>query len=82
MSKRKRFGVSEALTRGLTETINVVENNAGIFRNVIIPLTRIELDPDNPRKLAIGKDEVQHGLNKSAALYEKKLAELERLIKK
>ena len=40
MSKKKRFGVSEALTRGLTETINVVENNSGVFRNVILPLSR------------------------------------------
>ena len=43
MSKKKRFGISEALTRGLSETINVVENNAGIFRNVVLPLSRIEL---------------------------------------
>lgn len=47
MTKKKRFGISEALTRGLSETINVVENNAGIFRNVVLPLSRIELDPEN-----------------------------------
>ena len=46
MSKKKRFGISEALTRGLSETINVVENNSGTFRNVILPLSRIELDPE------------------------------------
>jgi ParB family chromosome partitioning protein len=79
MSKRKRFGVSEALTRGLSETINVVENNAGVFRNVILPLSRIELDPENPRKLAITLLDVQEGLNKSDPLYDRKLNELERL---
>lgn len=79
MSKRKRFGVSEALTRGLSETINVVENNAGIFRNVILPLSRIELDPDNPRKLAIGLMDIEQGLNKDDPLYEQKTEELEKL---
>ena len=79
MTKRKRFGVSQALTRGLSETINVVENNAGIYRNVILPLSRIELDPDNPRKLAISLSDIRQGLEKSDSLYERKLAELERL---
>lgn len=79
MSKKKRFGVSQALSRGLSETIHVVENNSGIFRNVIIPLSRIELDPDNPRKLAITLLDVQNGINKNDALFERKQAELERL---
>jgi ParB family chromosome partitioning protein len=79
MTKRKRFGVSQALTRGLSETIHVVENNAGIFRNVIIPLSRIELDPDNPRKLAINLDDVQNGLNRNDVAYERKSLELEKL---
>ncbi len=79
MTKRKRFGVSQALTRGLSETIHVVENNAGIFRNVILPLSRVELDPDNPRKLAISLADVQEGLDKNDNLYERKTAELERL---
>lgn len=77
MSKKKRFGVSQALTRGLSETINVVENNAGVFRNVILPLSRIELDPDNPRKLAIGLMDIQQGLNKEDPLYDQKAEELE-----
>lgn len=79
MSKRKRFGVSEALTRGLSETINVVENNAGVFRNVILPLSRIELDPENPRKLAIGLMDIKQGLNKADPLYDQKAEELEKL---
>lgn len=79
MSKRKRFGVSQALTRGLSETIHVVENNAGVFRNVILPLSRIELDPENPRKLAITLEDVLHGLNRNDPLYEQKGNELEKL---
>lgn len=79
MSKKKRFGVSQALSRGLSETIHVVENNSGIFRNVILPLSRIELDPDNPRKLAISIYDVQQGINKDDVLYERKSQELEKL---
>src|SRR3990167_7297971 len=79
MSKRKRFGVSQALTRGLSETIDVVENNAGVFRNVILPLSRIELDPDNPRKLAVSLEDIQQGINKGDAALSQKLAEVEKL---
>jgi ParB family chromosome partitioning protein len=79
MTKRKRFGVSQALTRGLSETINVVENNAGIFRNAVVPLSRIELDPDNPRKLAITLEDIRQGLERNDPLYDQKSVELEKL---
>ncbi|MDA8561707.1 ParB N-terminal domain-containing protein [Gammaproteobacteria bacterium] len=79
MTKKKRFGVSQALSKGLTETINVVENNSGIFRNVIIPLSRIELDPDNPRKLFISLSDVINGIDKNDPLAEQKNIELLKL---
>lgn len=79
MSKKKRFGISQALTRGLSETINVVENNLGIFRNVVLPLSRIELDPGNPRKLAIDLQDVLYGIKQSDPFYQRKQDELEKL---
>lgn len=79
MTKKKRFGISDALTRGLSETINVVENNMGIYRNVILPLTRIELDPNNPRKLAIDLSDVREGIRPEDPLFQRKQAELESL---
>src|SRR4029079_9553309 len=79
MSKKKRFGISEALTRGLSETINVVENNMGVFRNVILPLSRIELDPENPRKLTVDLSDVRQGVRPDDPLYQRKQEELERL---
>lgn len=79
MTKKKRFGISEALTRGLSETINVVENNAGVFRNVILPLSRIELDPENPRKLFVDLSDVRQGVRPDDPLYQRKQEELERL---
>ncbi len=79
MSKKKRFGISEALTRGLSETINVVENNSGMFRNTVLPLSRIQLDPENPRKLSIDLTDIRAGINKDDPLYQRKQEELERL---
>lgn len=79
MSKKKRFGISEALTRGLTETISVVENNSSIYRNVVLPLSRIELDPENPRKLAINLADVREGIRPDDPRYEQKQEEHEKL---
>ena len=79
MSKKKRFGISEALTRGLSETIHVVEHNQGVFRNVILPLSRIELDPDNPRKLSIDLADVKEGIRPDDGFYQRKQEELEKL---
>ena len=79
MSKKKRFGISEALTRGLSETIHVVEHHSGLFRNVVLPLSRIELDPDNPRKLAIDLIDVKQGIRPDDPKHQYKQEELERL---
>lgn len=79
MSKKKRFGISEALTRGLSETIHVVENNLGMYRNVVLPLSRIELDPENPRKLTIDLMDVREGVRPDDPQFQRKHAELEKL---
>src|SRR3990167_6117079 len=79
MSKKKRFGISEALTRGLSETIHVVEHHSGLFRNVVLPLSRIELDPDNPRKLAIDLIDIRQGIRPDDPQHQKKQEEFERL---
>lgn len=79
MTKKKRFGVSQAISRGLSETIHVVENNPGLFRNAILPLSRIELDPDNPRKLAITLENIRHGIESDDPLFTQKNHELEKL---
>lgn len=79
MTKKKRFGISEALTRGLSETINVVENNLGVYRNIVLPLSRIELDPENPRKLAIDLMDIREGIRPDDQQFQRKQEELERL---
>lgn len=79
MDKKKKFGVSSALSRGFTETISVVENSQGIFRNAVIPISRLELDPDNPRKLTVTMEDVLNGLKNSDSEYQQKLQELANL---
>lgn len=79
MTRKKRFGVSQSISQGLSDTIQAVEHHAGIFRHVVLPLSRIELDPDNPRKLAITLSDVRKGLDRTDPAYHKKAAELEKL---
>jgi len=79
MIKKKRFSISSELSRGFTETINAVENDTGMFRNAIVPLSRAELDPDNPRKLALTLNDVMHGIDKHDVQYSQKLQECEKI---
>ncbi len=79
MTKKRRFGVPQTLSQGLRETINVVENDEGAFRNAVVPITRLELDPDNPRKLMITMDDLPAGPKKNDAKYAQKQSEFESL---
>jgi ParB family chromosome partitioning protein len=63
IKKKKKFGVSIELQRGFSETINAVENTENKFRNAVVPFTRLELDPENPRKLLIGISEIINGIS-------------------
>lgn len=79
MKPRKKFGISQDLSRGLAETINAVKNNIGSLRYEVLPLSRIEIDPKNPRILAVSVKDIEEGLKSDDSLYEKKLDEFERL---
>jgi ParB family chromosome partitioning protein len=77
--KRRIFGISKSLSRGLSETISIVENNTGIFRNTVIPVSRVEADPDNPRRLLITPGELLKGPNKDDPMYNEKRIEHDKL---
>lgn len=79
MSRKKIFGVSAELNRGFSETIALIENNEGKFRNAILALSKIELDPDNPRKLSFNLQDAINGLDKNDPQYDIKYAEQEKL---
>jgi len=76
MSKRKTFGLSMALQRGLTETVAIAENSTSLYRNTVIPLSRLVLDPQNPRQLRLTVTDVITGLKTTDPDYQNKKHEL------
>lgn len=63
MAKKKVFSIGSALSQGLEETIESAQNYFGELRVDIIPIRKIELDPANPRDMAITIQDVQLGIN-------------------
>lgn len=79
MAKKKVFSIGTALAQGLEETIESAQNYTGELRVEIIPLKKIETDPENPRDLAINADDLHMGLSATDIDYERKFVELESL---
>lgn len=77
--KRKSFGISKNLSQGMSDTINAVKNNVGGLRYEVIPLSRIEIDPENPRTLAVTVEDIVDGLKGRDPQYGIKKDEIEKL---
>lgn len=65
MAKKKVFAIGSALSQGLEETIESAQNYSSELRVDVIPLRRIELDPENPRDLALTMLDVKNGIDDS-----------------
>ncbi len=76
MTKKRRFGISQSLNQGFSETINAAENNVGSVRFEVIALSRVETDPENPRDLLLTVEDLRQGTFKNN---KDKLAEYEKL---
>lgn len=76
---RKSFGISKRLSQGLSDTINAVKNNVGALRYEVIPLSRMEIDPKNPRTLTVTAQDIEDGLKREDPYYKIKSDELESL---
>lgn len=79
MAKKKVFQISNALTEGLEETISAAHSHSGELRVEVIPIKKIERDPDNPRELAITFADLPNGPAKTDPLYSKKIKDWEAL---
>lgn len=79
MAKKKVFAISNALSNGLEETIQAAHDYSGELRVEVIPLKRIEVDPENPRDLALTYEDANHGIAKSDPEYDRKEQEIESL---
>jgi ParB family chromosome partitioning protein len=79
MAKKKVFQIGNSLTNGLEETISAAHNYRGELRVEVIPIKKIQFDPENPRDLLLTADEINQGLNADKPDYERRLAEFESL---
>ena len=79
MAKKKVFSIGSSLSDGLEQTIVAAQNYSSSLRIDIIPINKIELDPDNPRTLSITINDILHGLSIDDPQYSMKSADLESL---
>jgi len=79
MAKKKAFSIPKKLSDGIGQTISTANNNIGQLRYDIISLARIELDPNNPRKLTIQREDIIHGISKDDKDYAVKQNDVEKL---
>ena len=79
MAKRKVFSIGSSLSDGLEQTIAAAHNYANDLRIDVIPLRKIQTDPENPRSLLISLQDILTGLSNEDPEYIKKSEELESL---
>lgn len=79
MAKKKVFSIGRSLSDGLEQTIATAQNYSSDLRIDIIPLKKIETDPENPRLLAISLAEILTEISSDDPLYSTKLEEIESL---
>ena len=76
MARKKFFQISQDLTKGLEDTVNAAHVYSGSLRVEAVSLEKIELDPDNPRNLALTLADLTGPLDKSDPLFSQKQQEL------
>ena len=76
---KKKFALPAGISSEINSTVDLVKNNIGTLNYKIVPINAIEFDPDNPRELAISREDLPHGPHESDPLYVKKLEEFESL---
>src|SRR5262245_61824168 len=79
MAKKKVFQISNALTEGLEETITAAHNYSGELHIDVIPIKRIEVDPNNPRDLLLDFHDITNGISEVDQHYLRKSEEFANL---
>ena len=79
MAKKKSFAIGHSLTQALTDTVVAAKNYSGELHIEILPLRKIDLDPGNPRELALTFSDVYGELTQSDEHFSRKLKEKESL---
>ncbi|MES2203696.1 MAG: ParB/RepB/Spo0J family partition protein [Pseudomonadota bacterium] len=79
MAKRKSFSINSSLSRSMEETVQAAHDFSGQLFVEMVPIDRLELDPENPRELHLSFDDVRQGIHENDPLAEKKKEELLKL---
>src|SRR5262245_8867587 len=64
---------SSATKEAISRTLEIANNYAGELSIEVLPLTSIELDPENKRDLLLTLPDAMHGIDKADPNYERKL---------
>lgn len=84
MVKRKSFSINSSLSKSLEETVSAAHDFSGQLFVDVIAMTKLELDPENPRELHLSFQDIQEGIHEDDALAvikKKELVGLESLSK-
>ena len=84
MAKRKSFSINQSLSKSLEETVSAAHDFTGELFLDVVPVERLELDPENPRELHLEFKDILEGFDPksaNAAHKTKELAGLESLSK-
>lgn len=76
MARKKVFSIGNALSQGLEETLVSAQQFASELRVDVIPIRKLELDPDNPRQLALTLADLATGIAVQDADFARKQIEL------
>jgi ParB family chromosome partitioning protein len=76
---KKTFLIKNELTRALDDTVTAATLYAGDLHVDILPTNKIELDPENPRILALTLEDMFYGVASDDPLYQQKQKEKESL---
>lgn len=73
VSKFKLDNTKSAATKeAITRTLEIANNYAGELSIEVLPLSKVELDPENNRELALTLEDAINGIDKSDPEYERK----------
>ena len=76
--KRSRFSVSGTLTAGISQALEHGNGHAGQMHFELVPIARIDPDPENPRQLALTREDLPT-VDPADPAFERKSGELEKL---
>lgn len=76
---KKRFGIDNTTNQALSQTMQMAKDHDSNFINTEIFISKIEIDPDNPRKHKITIEDLPNGPSNSDKDYEAKNKEYEGL---